>query len=177
MPLPRCAARLQPSGRMATQGAAAETIDAALDLINSPDATMRMSAAAVLFNVSLYLPKEEGLEMVQLSSGISHRFESQVDDETGALALTNTLLSPCCSFSSARWSDQHDSMTPCPARGCAGFRLLLALGKLAYCNSSATQLFKTLNINLECPPGENTPAAKNRRAVAGELKVLLDAPL
>lgn len=121
-------------------GAAAETIDAALDLINSPDATMRMSAAAVLFNVSLYLPKEEGLEMVQLSSGISHRLESQVDDETG-------------------------------------FRLLLALGKLAFCNSSATQLFKTLNLNLECPQGEDTPAAKNRRAVAAELKVLLDAPL
>ena len=95
MPLPRCAARLQPSGRMATQGAAAETIDAALDLINSPDATMRMSAAGVLFNVSLYLPKEEGLEMVQLSSGISHRLESQVDDETGCLVLSRRLALTC----------------------------------------------------------------------------------
>ena len=85
-----------------TQGAAAETIDAALDLINSADATMRMSAAAVLFNVSLYLPKEEGLEMVQLSSGISHRLESQVDDETGCRSPTCAVLLPLlCALCSA----------------------------------------------------------------------------
>jgi hypothetical protein len=101
-----------------------------------------MSAAAILYNVSLYLPKEEGLEMVQISSGVQVRLVSEVDDETG-------------------------------------FRLLLALGKLAYCNSSATQLFRTLNLNLDVKEweGEETPQAKSRRAMAGELKVLLDAPL
>lgn len=75
-------------------GAAADIIDAALDLINSADATIRMSAAAVLFNVSLYLPKVEGLEMVQISSGVAYRLESEVDDETGTrpLALFFSLL-------------------------------------------------------------------------------------
>ena len=124
------------------RSALADTIEAALDLINHDDATVRMSAAAILYNVSLYLPKEEGLEMVQISSGVQVRLVSQVDDETG-------------------------------------FRLLLALGKLAYCNSSATQLFRTLNLNLDAKDceGEETQQAKNRRAMAGELKVLLDAPL
>jgi hypothetical protein len=103
---------------------------------------VRMSAAAILYNVSLYLPKEEGVEMVQISSGVQVGLDSDVDDETG-------------------------------------FRLLLALGKLAYCNSSATQLFRTLNLNLDAASGSgpDTQQAKNRRAIAGELKVLLDAPL
>jgi hypothetical protein len=64
--------------------------------------------------------------------------------------------------------------------GYAGFRLLLALGKLAHCNSSAVQLLQTLNLNLDCPvpvSGEETPSGKNRRAMARELSVLLDAPL
>ena len=169
-------------------GAAAETIDAALDLINSPDATMRMSAAAVLFNVSLYLPKEEGLEMVQISSGISHRLESPVDDETGQPARslasvsalsrsaggTQTLFFICRKHLNPIF---HLPGAPTSSTLYTGFRLLLALGKLGYCNGSAIQLFKTLNLNLECPAGEDTPAAKNRRAIAGELRVLLDAPL
>ena len=73
-------------------GAAADIIDAALDLIKSADATIRMSAAAVLFNVSLYLPKVEGLEMVQISSGVAHRLESDVDDETGKRSLSLPLV-------------------------------------------------------------------------------------
>ena len=43
--------------KMMRPGAAGELIDACLDLVGSPDASIRMSAAAILFNISLYLPK------------------------------------------------------------------------------------------------------------------------
>ena len=42
---------------MMRPGGTADLIDACLDMLSVADATIRMSAAAVLFNISLYLPK------------------------------------------------------------------------------------------------------------------------
>ena len=57
------------------------------------------------------------------------------------------------------------------------FRLLMALARLAYCNSSAVQLLRTLNLNLESRESVRADggAGKNRKAMTAELKALLDA--
>jgi hypothetical protein len=54
--------------------------------VTHADLATRMSAAAVLYNVSRLLPKIESVEVIQLASGLAHKLQTKTDHETGAHA-------------------------------------------------------------------------------------------
>lgn len=58
-------------------------MEAAMDLVRHSDLATRMSAAAVLFNISRLLPKDETVEVLQLGSGLAHHLQEKTDGETG----------------------------------------------------------------------------------------------
>jgi len=60
----------------------AEAIDCGLELVGREDMALRMSAAALLYNIALHLPKVESIEMVQLISGMAHTLSRALDEET-----------------------------------------------------------------------------------------------
>jgi len=59
-----------------------EAIDCGLELVGREDMALRMSAAALLYNIALHLPKVESIEMVQLLSGMAHTLSNELDEET-----------------------------------------------------------------------------------------------
>lgn len=58
-------------------------MEAAMDLIRHTDVATRMSAAAVLYNISRLLPKDETVQVLQLGSGLAHHLQEKTDGETG----------------------------------------------------------------------------------------------
>lgn len=115
-------------------GALGELIEAALEMLSAQDAAVRMSAAAVLYNVALQLPKHASIEVVQIASGLGHMLSEEKDKDTA-------------------------------------FRMLLGLGKLAYCNTEAVQLLQTLALQINTE--EWGGAEDGRVKAAHELKMLL----
>ncbi|MGB1606971.1 MAG: hypothetical protein ACPIOQ_80340, partial [Promethearchaeia archaeon] len=166
--------------KMMRPGGTADLIDACLDMLSVADATIRMSAAAVLFNISLYLPKVACLGTCRCTPAQARKKASWP-----SLRIVTCLVFDClvCQVEGvelvqistgaahhlgAEGSDLDDE---------TAFRLLMALGRLAYCNSSAVQLLRTLNLNLESRESLRADggAGKNRKAMTAELKALLDA--
>ena len=199
--------------KMMRPGGTADLIDACLDMLSVADATIRMSAAAVLFNISLYLPKVACLGTRHCTHALPHPglacdglrsrclYAARVVWQFG---MPKGASMPACTGASTHAGNPVTCLVfdclVCQVEGVelvqistgaahhlgaegsdlddeTAFRLLMALGRLAYCNSSAVQLLRTLNLNLESRESvlADGGAGKNRKAMTAELKALLDA--
>lgn len=148
---------------MVREGQGTGVMDVALELIGHTDLATRMSAAAVLYNVSRLLPKEETIEVLQLASGLAHHLKEKTDGETGEefLKLRPPWPTPLI-------------LKYIPAGVHAGLRLMLSMARLVHRNDAAVSLLHSLEFD---PNGIEVTGVEteNMRSLKGEVDMMLKA--
>jgi hypothetical protein len=123
-------------------------VEMVLKGLRDAEEPVKVAAATLVFNFSLFLPKSDVDTQVQLIRFLLF----------SSLVLRNSAL-------------VHDlnEIYKNPPESVA-FTELMALGRLAYCNTEACDLAKTLDLNLEGFKNTQSPKVKE---IASEISLLL----